>query len=176
MKNFILFIVVVSILGVTAFVLYRVYYKGESAGEVFRDIRGTQEDNAEILIRAQDAYGRGDYAEAVKDYERVLKAHESDEPGARLEEREHGDLLLETAKCYKKMWEAGGKTNDALRIKALRTFEKYVQEYPNKRRQNLNHKIAELRNPAPASSSGKEVMDESPPKGLVTDRPAGTGR
>lgn len=161
MRNFILFIVVVSVLSIAGFVLYRVYVQGESADTVFQELGG-REENPDVLAEAKEAYSQGDYAQAVKGFELALEAHESDVPGARLEEEKHRSLLLQTASCYKHLWENGGKTDDVLRLKALRGYEKYLEKYPTTSRQGLGRVMAELRTPSPAPAAN--VVDESPPK------------
>lgn len=166
MRNFILFIVTVSVLSFAGFILYRVYYKGESPDAVFQELRGSEEE-PDVLAEAKDAYDRREYAEALKGFEMVLDAHESGEPGAKLEEIEHKDLLKRIASCYTHLWEDGGKTDDTLRIQALRVYEKYIEKYPDSRRRHIGRAMGELRNAgnqAPASEKETEVVDESPPK------------
>ena len=163
MRNFILFVVAVSILSVTGYVLYRVYYKGESADAVFQELRG-DEEQPDVLAEAKEAYRRGDYAEALRGFELARQAHESSQTGGTLEEQVYKDLLLQIGACYKSLWEAGGKTDETLRIKALRTYEKYIDEFPDDGHRNMGRAIGELRNPTSAPAAAEESLDESPPK------------
>ena len=159
MKNFILFIVAVSVLSLVGFVAYRVYVKGESAGDVFQELRG--EEKPDVMAEAEDAYDRKDYAEAVKYYEIALQNHESNEPGAELSERDHRKVLKRLAGGYTHLWKEGGKTDESLRIKGERVCEKYIKEYPG--RGGLHNTLKELKNPTPEFTKSK-VEDESPPK------------
>lgn len=163
MRNFILFVVAVSILSVTGYVLYRVYYKGESADTVFQELRGNEEQ-PDVLADAREAYRQGDYAEALRGFELVREAHESGQSGGTLEEHDYKDLLIQIAACYKSLWEAGGKTDETLRIKALRTYEKYIDEFPDTSNRNIGRAMGELRNPATVPAAAEETLDESPPK------------
>ncbi|MBN1553901.1 MAG: tetratricopeptide repeat protein [Phycisphaerae bacterium] len=157
MRNFILFIVAVTVLSFTGYILYRVYIQGESAENVFQEWRDREE--TDVLGEAEDAYKRQDYAAAAKGLERVLQDHETGVPGAKLEERKHRNVLHQLAACYKRQWEAGGKTDETLRIKALRVYEKLIDEYPDR---HPGRVMAELKNPSDAASS--KVEDESPPE------------
>lgn len=160
MRNFILFIIVVAILSFTGYIVYRVYYQGESLDTALQEFRS--EPKTDVLAEAKEAYKRGEYTQAARDFELALQACESGEPGAELTEREHRTVLARLAGCYKRMWENGGKTDDTLRFKALRYYEKYQKEYPGYGHRNIGRSISELQHPATAPVA--ETTDPSPPK------------
>ncbi len=166
MKNFIVFIIVVSLLSVGGFVVYREYYKGESLNEAFQDMRGSGDKQNDTFAEAREAYNNGDYAEALKGFDKTLQAYETNEPGGDLEEQQHKTLLLLIADCYKKQWENSGKTDDMLRVKSLRVYEKYQTEYPGDMNRSINRGISEVRNPpTPSATEAPEAdIDESPAK------------
>ncbi len=169
MKNFIVFIVVISLLSVGGFVVYRVYYKGETLNEALHDIRGNEE-KTDLLADAREAYQDGDYAQALKGFEKTLQAYETNEPGGDLDEQQHKDLLVMTAFCYQKMWEKSGKTDETLRIKALRTYEKFQAEYPDDMDRNIGRGLSEVKNPPPPPAEAPAT--EAPSEAPINESPA----
>lgn len=159
MKNFILFIVAALALGFSGYLLYRVYVKGESPDAVFQELRQKKE-RPDLLAEAKEANRAKNYVEASEKFQKALAAHDSDEPGAKLDEEDYKELLLMIGACYTKLWDVSGKADDALRRKAERIYERYIEEFPDREdRRRVGRAMRQLRQARPTP----KVVDEAPP-------------
>ena len=149
MKNFLIFVGIVIVLGGGGYIAYRVIWKGEDLGDVTDDTISDISDatKAGPLGKASMAYAKQDFEEAVKQYRQALQLTGADA----IDASERKACYQRIAECYYKMCTAatyaskGGAWKRARSQDGIAAFKDFIQKYPNDSKVGpMRDKIREL--------------------------------
>ncbi|KKK73181.1 hypothetical protein LCGC14_2896400 [marine sediment metagenome] len=157
MKNFILFITAVLVLGFGGYFAYRMY-RGESPKKIIEQFSGGDKPLNVHYHEGKQAYNKNDYKTALKKLSSAMEAHDSGDRYNQLTEKQREAIMFYVGICYLRLWEEGGKKDASLQADGLRILYRFLDEYPDARytRRMASQAIRELR-------SEKLENDSEPP-------------
>ncbi len=157
MKNFILFIVAVMVLGFGGYFGW-MYYQGKSPKQIIDQLSKKDKPQNVHYHEGKQAYNKNDYKTALKKLSSAMEAHDSGDRYNQLTENQREAIMFYVGICYLRLWEEGGKKDASLQADGLRVLYRFLDEYPDARytRRMASQAIRELK-------SEKLENDSDPP-------------